>query len=184
MQECGNAGIPELRTTYYVPRFLIRSLIRECGSTGTTSLRNAGMQECRNTGTMYLSNTVSNSVMRECGNTYHVLRTKVSNTVSNSGMRECRNAGIPELHTMYYVPRFLIRSLIGECGNAGIPELRTTYYVPRFLIRSLIRECGNVGIPELPPYGNTVSNLGMRKCGNVGMREYRNNVPRTTYQGF
>ena len=83
----------------------------------------------------------ANNRTMDYGTTYHVLRTKVSNMVSNSGMQECRNAGM-----RYYVPRFLIRSLIRECGNtgyAGIPELRTTYYVPRFLIRSLIQACGN-----------------------------------------
>ena len=71
-----------------------------------------------------------------------------------------------------------------ECWNAGIPELRTTYYVPSFLIWSLIqgmRECGNTGTTYI---SNMVSNFGMRECGNAGMREYRNNVPRTTYQGF
>ena len=112
MRECGNAGIPEQRTTYYVPRFLIRSLIQECGNAGISTtyyikvsktVSNSGMRECWNTGTSYhvlptkVSNTVSNSGMQECentGTTYHVLGTKVSNTVSNSGMQECGNTGL------------------------------------------------------------------------------------------
>ena len=65
MRECGNVGIPELRMTYYVLRFLIRSLIGECG--------NAGIPEQGTT--YYVPRFLIRSLIRECGNA--VLRNKV-----------------------------------------------------------------------------------------------------------